>query len=378
MNLPANQPHDVRVLERLQADGTISASQREQVLNHARRVDDMTCVDAIVDLGVLDEQTILQYLATLYRTRFVSTKKLAAAVVDARTLAQVPQRIAEQIAVCPILFDVRNGSLSVVCDNFEGEDIGKQVQMASGVREVKTYLARRAAIRALIRKHYLNESSAFVELQLRTNQPVGTDIDPAQPFYSGAGATVGHPSLDNYMSHPPRFSSPPELQPVPRRVDSLIPQRERVISSFTIEAPEIVSNLRGEVDEVQRDVAAHEDDSVPNQRYLETLNVLTALLENSREGMRGHSAQVARLCKKICERVGLKDAQMHGILVAAYLHDIGKASNYHLTAFNVAQYEGHRTKAEKTHMTPLRIFEAADLPESAIKTLTHMYEAFNG
>ena len=41
------------------------------------------------------------------------------------------------------------------------------------------------------------------------------------------------------------------------------------------------------------------------------------------------------------------------MMVAAYVHDLGKMGAYHLTALNVAEYEGHRASAEK-HATRRR------------------------
>jgi response regulator RpfG family c-di-GMP phosphodiesterase len=433
----------------------ITPQQRDQILTTARRGVDTSCADAIVDLRIMSETDVLKYFANIYRTNFVTTQKLAKAAVDARAIAQVPLKVAERLAVCPILFDIPNQTLAVVTDNFEDDDVAKQIQMSSGVREVKLYLARRGAVRLLIRKFYRNEQSAFLELQMRADpssqsqsqampqgavpgSPAGY-ADPSQG-YGGGGAYYGSMitqggvtgyydaggagfgaggdlgALDPPGSHsspgamvpgfggvpapsvpaamPPLAALPaigaiPGQQvptpppPPPDVLDSVLhPPRDRR-RSFTIEAPEIVAALKGEVQELQAELKREESnqertDAVPNTLFLETLNVLVALLENNRGELRGHTAQVARLTRKLCERVGLTESEMHGILAAAYLHDIGKATNYHLTAFNVAQYEGHRARALKTHMTPLRMFDSVNLPESTVKTLTHMYERFDG
>lgn len=433
-------------------EGLINPQQRDQILSTARRGVDTSVADAIVDLRIMSEADVLKYYANIYRTNFVTTQKLAKAAVDARAIGQVPLKVAERLAVCPILFDIPNQSLAVVTDNFEDDDVAKQIQMASGVREVKLYLARRAAVRLLIRKFYRGEQNAFVELQMRADpnaqQQAGGGAgfqEPGGGYYgsmitgggasgyydTGGGGAAGYGGGPNYGSgafgagadglgplDPPGISVPSPAAPLGtagggsglKPLEALPPigalpgqhvptppppppdvlenplhvGRERgARRSFTIEAPEIVAALKGEVQELQAELKREETkqertDAVPNTLFLETLNVLVALLENSRGELRGHSAQVARLTRKLCERVGLTEAQMHGILAAAYLHDIGKASNYHLTAFNVAQYEGHRTRAVKTHMTPLRMFDSVNLPESTVKTLTHMYERFDG
>ncbi|GAC1375933.1 MAG: hypothetical protein NVSMB47_21780 [Polyangiales bacterium] len=111
---------------------------------------------------------------------------------------------------------------------------------------------------------------------------------------------------------------------------------------------------------------------------METLNVLVSLLENNRPDLRGHSAQVGRLTRKLGERIGLTVREVDMIVAAALLHDLGKASSYHLTSLNVAEYDGHRVAAQKAHLTPTRLMDQVRLGDVTAKTLTHMYERFDG
>lgn len=112
--------------------------------------------------------------------------------------------------------------------------------------------------------------------------------------------------------------------------------------------------------------------------YLETMNVMIALLENERGDLRNHSVTVARITRKVCDRLGLKPEESDSIIMAAYLHDIGKTSAYHLTALNVAEYEAHRQQAKKSYLTPVRIFESVRLPGDVNTVLSHMYERYDG
>jgi putative nucleotidyltransferase with HDIG domain len=112
--------------------------------------------------------------------------------------------------------------------------------------------------------------------------------------------------------------------------------------------------------------------------YLETMNVMIALLENERGDLRNHSVTVARITRKVCDRLGLKPEESDSIIIAAYLHDIGKTSAYHLTALNVAEYEAHRQQAKKSYLTPVRIFESVRLPGDVNTVLSHMYERYDG
>jgi response regulator RpfG family c-di-GMP phosphodiesterase len=65
-------------------------------------------------------------------------------------------------------------------------------------------------------------------------------------------------------------------------------------------------------------------------------------------------------------------------MIAAYLHDLGKMGAYHLTALNVAEYEGHRASAAKLYTAPLRLMEAVQLPREVSASIEFMYERFGG
>ena len=112
--------------------------------------------------------------------------------------------------------------------------------------------------------------------------------------------------------------------------------------------------------------------------YIETLNVLVSLLENARAELRGHSATVARLMKKTCERIGLPGSSVSAFMLAAYLHDLGKMGTYHLTPFNVAEYEGHRIAALKVVDLPAQLLASVGLPAETMAAIGAMYERYDG
>jgi response regulator RpfG family c-di-GMP phosphodiesterase len=119
-------------------------------------------------------------------------------------------------------------------------------------------------------------------------------------------------------------------------------------------------------------------DGVNIDAYTETLNVLVTLLENGRGELRGHSAHVVRLMRKLAERIGVSDLQKLNFVMAGQLHDIGKMGAFHLTALNVAEYDGHRAAAAKQYQAPLRLMDSIHLPRDFEQILAHMYERFDG
>lgn len=112
--------------------------------------------------------------------------------------------------------------------------------------------------------------------------------------------------------------------------------------------------------------------------YVETLNVFVSLLETARPDLRGHSGQCARLMRRVCERMGLSATQTAAYVVAAHIHDIGKAGTYHLTSLNSAEYDGHKAAAQKVYNVCERFLQAVNLHPDTKSAVNGMYERFDG
>jgi response regulator RpfG family c-di-GMP phosphodiesterase len=106
--------------------------------------------------------------------------------------------------------------------------------------------------------------------------------------------------------------------------------------------------------------------------------VMVSLLEGNRKDLRGHSIQTARLVATVCEGFELPPARARAAEVAALVHDLGKASSYHLTPYNVASFDGHRAAAQKLYATPTRVMESAKLAKVTLSAVQHMYERYDG
>src|SRR5688572_516118 len=120
--------------------------------------------DALIESGAIDEVELLKFLAALYRTRFVSSEKLAKAHIDRATLEKVPKKLAEQAVVFPVILDQASSTLSVVIADPEDTELSKQIQLATGVRTVKAFVGRPLAIKAAIAKNYGGDIHAFAKL----------------------------------------------------------------------------------------------------------------------------------------------------------------------------------------------------------------------
>jgi response regulator RpfG family c-di-GMP phosphodiesterase len=329
---PSGNP---RLPEWLVAKGLLSPEQREAALNQQQLMGGRI-EDALVDAGIA-ELELLKFLASLYRTRFVSSEKLAKAHIDRVTLDKIPKKLAEQATAFPVLYDQASSTLSVVVADPEDQELLKQIQLASSVRNIKPFVGRPLAIKAAIAKNYSGDIHAFAKLDKRA-----------------------HEEFSHLLNVFERNLVSEESMAVALVADE--GGRERTLS------PEQLSLAP----------AAAATDSLTGKNYLETLNVLVSLLENGRAELRGHSAQVARLVEKISERIGVSESTLAAFCIAAHLHDLGKMGEHHLTPLNVAINEQHQKRAQQIYLSPLKLMEAVRLPREASDAIEFMYERFAG
>jgi response regulator RpfG family c-di-GMP phosphodiesterase len=360
---PANPRAPQRGLaDRLFTEGRITKDQYDTATAHQRRTS-CRIEDALVDTDALSEQDLLKLLAATYQVRFVSTEKLAKADIDRATLEKVSRKLAERLNVVPVLFDAATNTLSVITADPHDADALEQVQKGAGARGVKPLVARPAAIQAAIAKFYRGDHFSFTGLDARSQAGISIGGLGGPGFASSVGGQdMGSPFSIGGTSAglapaaaAPTFSlgglpaPPPPAKPAEAKKGLSLPP-----------------------------MAMPDDLWSTSQAFVETLNVLITLLENGRDGLRGHSAQVARLMRKMGERIGIAPAELNAYVVAGYLHDLGKMGSYHLTALNVAQFDVPRAAAEKAYATPARLMSSAKLVSATVNAVEQMYERYDG
>lgn len=330
-------PPQGHLYEHLLAENLLTPDQLEVVL-HRVRGDGSRIEDVLIESGAISEADLLKFLAKLYRTRFVATNKLARAEVDRGLLEVIPRRLAEEFQVFPVLFDPASSTLSVVSPDAGDPGVLSAVQQASNARDVRVYVARPAAVRAAILKHYAGELYAFAQIDTTGREQYLTMMD----LYA-----------QHTIQAPPPSSAP--ASPTTER-------REHVLSEG----------------DVARAPQRRPTPAASKASFLELATVLVSLLENNRGELRGHSPLVSRWMRKLAERIRLAPEEVHALVLAALLHDVGKAATYHLTALNVAMFDNHRAAAQKTFQTAIKLFEAVPLEATTVTTLHTMYERFDG
>ncbi|HEX3597151.1 MAG TPA: HD domain-containing phosphohydrolase, partial [Polyangiaceae bacterium] len=328
---------NLRVLDQMVDRGVLTAEQREVVRSYQARVGGRI-EDALLEVNALDETALLKFVASMNRTRFVSTEKLAKAEIDRATLDRIPKKLAERHGLCPVLWDAKSETISIVTADPGDTTAQQEVQIAASAKKVNTFVALPTSVRAAINKHYNGDIHAFAVLDRAAQQQFSTMMDVYERNVLSE-ETMAHALVAGEVS------------------------QERTLTGRELEkGGSSSSTAKG----------------MASDSYLETLNVLVSLIENTRPDLRGHSSHTARLVKKLAERIGVSSVEVAAYQIAGYVHDLGKMSSYHLTALNVAEYEGHRAQATKGYKSPLRLLEAIELPREARQSVESMYERFDG
>lgn len=178
---------------------------------------------------------------------------------------------------------------------------------------------------------------------------------------------------------PPPVSTNPVPVPQPARTPALAPPLSRTDDASmppTAVASVMPQRKHSGTQPPTSDIARQ--NVLEHDTTIELLTVMVSLLESSRQELRGHSSQVARLLRRVSERMNLDRSETQALIVAGHIHDIGKMGQFHLTALNCAEYEGHRIAAQKSYDTPLRLLEAVRLTPSIKNAVFHMYERVDG
>ncbi len=345
----------------------MSPSLYDEVLIHAQRTQS-TAEEAIIQLGLMSEAELLKYIANLYKTRFVGSERLAKAGVDPWLLGKVPKKLAKRLTAFPILYDQRTRTLSVVAADVSDDDVRQQMQFATGARDVKVYVAREAAIRASMAKHYDQNNGPFEMLLSGASSRDARSSRESDPV-PGWGQ-VFEEKEGQLVRRRRAISLEMERQAANDQVETESEEPPPMTHARAAQGRTLVEQLSAD--------AQVEDLAVNPVVYLETLSVLVTLIEQMNGERGGHSMGVARVCEQLGERIRLTLPQVQGILIAAYLHDVGVSASSHVTPFDVAHDETKRENARRIYSAPSRLLESVALPHTALEALRHRFERFDG
>ena len=325
-----------RLGEKLIEAGLVSAEAVEQALSH-QKITSHRLGDCLVELGLMQEGTLLRFLAAEFKTRFVSAEKLAQAKIAPEVLDKVPVRMAEKQDFLPIAFDPERRVLSIVMAEPQNEALVKEIAIVTDMTEVFAYVGVRSAIQAAIKKHYYGDPTAFSSMQ--SGASMQQDARKLAGAYEGNESRIeGTRSSSSGSGKTSSRVNPTQLR-------------------------EALGAVRGTVGE---------------NDFVETLNILVSLLEMPRKEFRGHSAQVARQSQLIARRIGLQPRDVSHTSVAAYLHDLGKKPDKHFTLPLITSSPEAKSEAKRYARAPIKLFETVHLPGGVNAILAQIYEAYDG
>jgi response regulator RpfG family c-di-GMP phosphodiesterase len=328
------------IAETLVQNGVISVGAYKKAVEYMNNFD-CHIIDALIDSNTMDEEALIKWLAQQHRTKFVTTQKLKIAKIGQIVLQKVPVDVAMKYNVFPILYDNGSATLSVVTSDAGDLSMLENVRKLAGASHIRSFVARPAAIDAAINKFYKGDIHAFTSIDKESIAAFQSMMDVYERNLLDEGTMVAATAEASGMG-----------------------RKEQVLSEEDL--------ARGDRGSLMKAGAKAGGFSI------EIVKVMVSLLESSRENLSGHSMLTATNAEKMCQKMGLPVSETSAITLAALLHDIGKSGPYHLTAFNVAEWQGHRTNAQKKYDTPVRIFETAELPRSTIQSLRSMYERVDG
>ncbi len=337
--------------EKLLAAGLLSPEGLAQALDRQTKVGGRIG-DLLVELKLISEQSLLRFLAMELKTRFVATDKLSKVKIPQEVLDRLPVRLAEQQVVLPLMVDAERRILSVVMAEPQNLAAVAEIQILSDMAEVYAYVGLRSAILAGIKKHYYGDPTAFAVLDEALARGDLSALSGAMESSRGvAPASVSRVTSDTN----------------PRGRAGTDP-RARASGLTGASA----TSVRAQIDELHRGSLTSEND------YVETLHIMVGLLEMRRKEMKGHSAAVARGTRSISLRMGLPPREVNFNTIAAYLHDLGKRPDRHLTLFSIGANDEYKADARRYFRTPIKLFETVHLPVQVNQVLAHVYEAYDG
>lgn len=114
-------------------------------------------------------------------------------------------------------------------------------------------------------------------------------------------------------------------------------------------------------------------------QYYKTIKALTAAIEAKDPYTEGHSRRVEMYATQIAKRLGLSDAKIQSIEVAALLHDIGKIGIHD----SILNKTGSLCESEiaQIHNHPIigiKILDDIELPNKSKEIIKHHHERYDG
>ncbi len=315
-------------------------------------------LNAVLELRLINEVSLLKHLATLEKTKYVSTEKLSRLKFSQRVLSYISSERAQRLNAMPIYIEPESGAVVFVMSYpFEAQRTDEIRNIMQGM-SVNIYVALPSAIEALIKKGFFNDASAFDNIQ----ESIYEDIDKIVRMI------FSQKSESESVAQPPAESLP-----------DLSGTTETELSPLIAELPDIM--LKEDTKDIVVDKSAGKVTgmwALADEKLLELINTFANILDTMKGGQKGHSSAVAKKSVSLAERLGASKEEIFHIELAAYLHETGKRSDMHITLLSIHSDDKYLEAAKSSYNLPVTLFSKVSLPQETVNILSHLYEFYDG
>jgi response regulator RpfG family c-di-GMP phosphodiesterase len=344
---------DKEIREALLSMGLINQYQLEYADEWVRR-SQTSFLNAVLELRLINEVSLLKYLATVEKTKYVSSEKLSRLKFSQRVLSYISSERAQRLNAMPIYIEPESGSVVFVMSYpFDSQRVEEIRNIMQGM-PINIYVALPAAINALIKKGFFNDASAFDNIQ----ESIYEDIDRQVRML---------------------FKEEGETPSVKREEEKGSREAESELSPLIAELPDIM--LKEDTKDIVMDKSRDKVSglwALADERLLELVNTFASILDTIKGGQKGHSSMVAKKSVSLAERIGLSREERFFIELASYLHEVGKRSDIHITLLSMHSDDKYVEAAKTSYNLPVNLFSKVNLPSEVGNILSHIYEFYDG
>lgn len=315
-------------------------------------------LNAVLELRLINEVSLLKYLATIEKTKYVSTEKLSKLKFSQRVLSFISSERAQRLNAMPIYLEPESGAVVFVMSYpFDASRIEEIREIMKGMN-INIYVALPSAIDALIKKGFFNDASAFENIQ----EAVYEDIEKiVRKIFTEDKEEEKGTKKKEEDSRNISETADAELSPLIAELPDIMLKED---------TKDII------VDKSQRKVTGLW--ALADEKLLELINTFANILDTMKGGQKGHSSAVAKKSISLAERLGASREEIFNIELASYLHEVGKRSDMHITLLSMHNDEKYMEVARSSYNLPITLFSKASLPQETINILTHIYEFYDG
>ena len=313
--------------------------------------------ETLLHLGYITETDLLQYLSKRFNVQFISTEKMEKMAVQ-KPSDIIPEKLAVDKNIFPLKYSFNSFRLTLITHEPQNLALFDELKIVlTGVQTVVPVVAISNAVKALIFKQYRGDLQAFDRLVKK-----GVDLNLMMP---------GHENIigDNIDG---------DIGNVIKNINSDNSENEfRDTFSMIVNQGEILSVKEGS-SSISPSMISHMPSWAKEQKgqMLELLRIFSNILDSNRDQVFfGHTQRVAALSQELGDELNLSEVELHDLLIASYLHDVGK--KHHVTALDIAEKVNPERFVRYSDVAA-KLFSTVDLSRLTLSYLANMYETYNG